>query len=47
MLIHTLNSTYQLKGAGSFSYDHPQRYDYEVGISIVRAAGLTRKTTIH
>lgn len=47
MQIHTLNSTYQLKGAGSFSYVPPQRYDYEVEIAMARTAALKSKITIH
>ena len=47
MLVHTLNSTYQLKGIGSFSYVRPQSYDYEVGMAMARIAAQKSKITLH
>ena len=47
MQVMTLNSVYQLKGAGFFSFSQPERYDLEVGKAMLRIAELKNEIIIH
>lgn len=47
MQVITLNSVYQLKGLGFFSFSQPQSYDLEVGKAMTRIAELKSEMIIH
>lgn len=47
MQVMTLNSVYQLKGLGFFSFSQPENYDLEVGKAMLRIAELKNEIMIH